>query len=165
VALSVNPQRRQIIEKPSNISSSNGTTASEEKSNAGLIIEALSGPLCYNDGGSVALPADLNDLRPSLPHTHLLRPAYSATACTYETWVIKSAAFAWCNCNPCISIYSNSLQAKCEGIYDFCIALVDSDNPNVRGFYTQSSPNAFWTLYNSNVGDDPGDLPPNYESC
>jgi hypothetical protein len=64
VALSVNPQRRQIIEKPSNISSSNGTTASEEKSNAGLIIEALSGPLCYNDGGSAPLAAYVNDLCP-----------------------------------------------------------------------------------------------------
>lgn len=114
------------------------------------------GPYCDNTGYAAGA-IDATTLCQSIPSGWTLPPAYGSGSCACETWSIGSAAFAFCNCDTCNSIYATtSLNSQCNSIRNNCI----SRRWN-RGYLEAYNPNTFWSLY-GNGGSDPS---PQYTAC
>ncbi|KAH8645756.1 hypothetical protein BX600DRAFT_477922 [Xylariales sp. PMI_506] len=115
------------------------------------------GPYCLN-GGVVPGLIDATTLCDSLSSTYVtLPPAYSTTTCACETYVVGTAAFAFCNCDYCNSANAYAaLGGICTSIKNNCIS------PGYAyGYIEQYTPNAYWILY----GNGASDPSPVYTAC
>jgi hypothetical protein len=107
------------------------------------------GPYCSGTDN----PPDSNDslrLCALLPGSYVLQPAYGPNNCACETWSLRSAAFAFCNCDTCRSIQTTtSLGSICTSIRNNC------QNRGWReGYMEEDNPSSYWSLYPSGGVDN-----------